>query len=297
MHLAATFALFAIGYLGGLVVSACFAWQMPEKLLLAHKGVTHGSLALTLAASVILSLPTALFGYLSLRCQSNMQWLNAMPARSGLRTGIVLGLPVIAFAVSFAASSCSPYWQTEKLVSAALRQSANAGDADAQNKLGWRYSNGVGAIRSREEAIYWWEKSAAQGFAKAQHNLGLAYGNGRGVKADKRDAAKWLDLASEQGYDPSQLVLAKMYYSGIGVDQSYSKAIELFTKAGRQGNAEALFALGGMHKAGQGVAVSLAEARSHYLKAAALNYDPAQLALRSLDASAPDGLRTSVSVD
>jgi TPR repeat protein len=297
MLLAAALAVCVIGYLAGLAFSIHFSWQLPEKLLLAHKGVASNRLTLTLASAVTVWLPIAFLGYLSFRCHSSMQGIKAKSAQSGLRAGFVYGIPIMAFAASFAVSSASPHWQIEKLVSAALRQSANAGDADAQNKLGWRYSNGVGAVRSREEAIYWWGKSAAQGFAKAQHNLGLAFGNGQGVKSSKEEAAKWLSLAAYQGYDQSQLVLGKLYLSGIGVDQSYSKSFELFSKAGQQGNAEALFALGNMRKAGQGAAASLAEARSYYLKAAALEFEPALEALKSLEASASVGLRTSVSTN
>jgi TPR repeat protein len=297
MLLTVALALGVIGYLAGLVYSAHFAWQLPEKLLLAHKGVASSRLALSFAAAVFAWLPIAFFGYLSLRCHSSMQGMKVNSARSELRAGIVYALPIMAFAASFAVSNYSPHWQIEKLVSAALRQSASAGDADAQNKLGWRYSNGVGAIRSRAEAVYWWEKSAAQGFAKAQYNLGLSYGNGQGANVSKTEAAKWFTLAAEQGFDAAQLALGKLYLSGVGVEQSYSKSFELFSKAGRQGNAEAFFALGNMLEAGQGADSSLAEARNYYLKAAALDFEPAQEALKSLEAAASVGLRTSVSAN
>jgi TPR repeat protein len=297
MLVSAALAACVVGYVAGLTFSAHFAWQLPEKLLLAHKGVKSSPLMLTLASAVTAWLPIAFLGHLSLRFHSSMQGMKAKSAQSGLRAGIVYGMPIIAFAASFAVSSSSPHWQIEKIVSAALRQSANAGDADAQNKLGWRYSNGVGAMRSRAEAVYWWEKSAAQGFAKAQYNLGLSYGSGQGVIASKAEAAKWVALAAEQGFDQAQLALGNMYLSGTGVEQSYSKSFELFSSAGKRGNARAFFALGNMRKAGQGAAASLAEARNYYLKAAALDFEPAQEALKSLEASASVNLRTSVSAN
>jgi len=65
-----------------------------------------------------------------------------------------------------------------------FRQSANAGNPDAQVRLGFLYARGIGVPRDRPEAVEWWEKAAQQGNATAQFCLGVSYGLGRGVKKD-----------------------------------------------------------------------------------------------------------------
>lgn len=67
-------------------------------------------------------------------------------------------------------------------------QSAEAGDADAQNTVGEIYERGLGAEPNYEAALIWYQKAADQGNAKAQFNLGTLYEQGLGVPADKLKA-------------------------------------------------------------------------------------------------------------
>jgi len=53
-----------------------------------------------------------------------------------------------------------------------LRQIAAQGDADAQSKVGFMYSNGQGVTQDYKEAIRWYRKAADQGYAIGQSNLG-----------------------------------------------------------------------------------------------------------------------------
>ncbi len=76
---------------------------------------------------------------------------------------------------------------------------AEAGDAEAQVRLGRIYLEGRGIAADAEQAAYWFEKAAEQGSGEGQHNLGLLYIRGRGVPKDKVLAYMWLTLASERG--------------------------------------------------------------------------------------------------
>ena len=80
-----------------------------------------------------------------------------------------------------------------------LRQAAEQGDAEAQNKLGAMYANGERVPEDAREAVKWFRKAAEQGFASAQYNLGLMYDNGEGVPEDYVKAYAWINLAAAQG--------------------------------------------------------------------------------------------------
>ena len=62
-----------------------------------------------------------------------------------------------------------------------LRQKAERGDAEAQNKLGRLYQQGRGVDRNDSQAVYWYQKAADQGYAAARDNLNWMYERGRGV--------------------------------------------------------------------------------------------------------------------
>ena len=67
----------------------------------------------------------------------------------------------------------------------ALRASAEAGDADAQTNLGYRYFSGWGVPEDAVEAARWYRLAAEQGDATAQVNLGVMYANGDGVRVSE----------------------------------------------------------------------------------------------------------------
>ena len=51
-----------------------------------------------------------------------------------------------------------------------IRQQAEEGNAEAQNKLAECYYTGENVIQDYKEAAKWWEKAAEQGHAKSQYN-------------------------------------------------------------------------------------------------------------------------------
>jgi TPR repeat protein len=125
-----------------------------------------------------------------------------------------------------------------------LRESAEAGDAEAQYNLGWICHTGehpdgriqvtveVGIIDYQSKvfvqdftkALKWLRLSAKQGFAKAQNELGLMYQKGAGVETDLGKAVDWYRLAAKQGLAEAQNNLARMYFSGHGVKRDLVKS-------------------------------------------------------------------------
>ena len=93
---------------------------------------------------------------------------------------------------------------------------ANAGNAKAQNMMGFMYFQGFGVDQSYSEAVKWYRKSSDQGFADAQANLGLMYQVGQGVQQDFPTAFKLFQKAADQGYANAQYLLASMYHEGQG---------------------------------------------------------------------------------
>jgi len=81
---------------------------------------------------------------------------------------------------------------------------AEAGDPDAQVKLGLMYFAGEGVPRDRAEAAKWMRLAAEQGHADAQNYLGIFNKWGTGVAENDAEATKWFRLAAEQGHADAQ---------------------------------------------------------------------------------------------
>ena len=71
-----------------------------------------------------------------------------------------------------------------------LRVSAAAGNADAQNDLGYCLHEGLGVPKDRRHAFRWYLRAAKQGVVRAQFNVGLCYRDGEGVKARQSESPR-----------------------------------------------------------------------------------------------------------
>ena len=80
-----------------------------------------------------------------------------------------------------AVSGCSKREYKPEPYSPELVKKAEAGDADAQCKLGGCYSFGRGVAVDYSQAYMWFAKSAEQGNAVGQNSLGCCYHTGEGV--------------------------------------------------------------------------------------------------------------------
>lgn len=149
-----------------------------------------------------------------------------------------------------------------------LKKAANAGNADAQYRIGYMNAKGEGTPKNPKRASEWYLKSAEQGNAKAQNNLGLHYQDGNGVKKDLAQAAKWYQVAADQGNVSSLFNLAWLYKEGEGVPQDETKAFELFLKAAEKGDMQAQFNVAVRYRQGLGVKADEEKELYWYRKAA-----------------------------
>jgi TPR repeat protein/CHAT domain-containing protein len=188
-------------------------------------------------------------------CQSELNWIKA----------------------AFANKSVSP---SPQAAFKAVAEKAKQGDAEAQNKLGLMYANGV--TQNDVEAVKWYRKAADQGHADAQFNLGVMYANGKGVTQNYQNyivAAKWFRKAADQGHADAQFNLGVMYADGERVTQNDVEATKWYRKAADQGHAKAQFNLGVMYANGKGVTQNDDEATKWYRKAAEQGQADAQFNL------------------
>lgn len=129
----------------------------------------------------------------------------------------------------------------------ALIVKAEAGDTDAQFRVGAAYDFGKGAPRDGNEAMKWYRMAAEKGNAEAQNSVGS------GLQAEKRyaEALPWYEKASAQGHALATNNLAYLYDLGLGVKQDRRKGFELYSRAADLGWAEAMWNIANMYGAGQ----------------------------------------------
>lgn len=151
-----------------------------------------------------------------------------------------------------------------------LKQEAEAGNAEAQMRLGKAYLDGKDIPQDYTQAFEWTKKAAEQGNAIAQGALGWMYLAGNGTLQDPIQAAEWLTRSATQGNVFAQTTLADMYYLGeLGIAKDVAKAIEWYTKAAEQGNGLAQAMLGEAYYFGRGVPKDVVKSVEWQTKAAA----------------------------
>jgi TPR repeat protein len=151
---------------------------------------------------------------------------------------------------------------------ATLLAKANAGNPDAQFRVGVQYELGSRVKKDPAQAATWYRKAAEKGDVRAQHSLGLLYELGNGVPTDFAQATQWYQMAAENGFAPAQFSLGLCYVHGKGVPQDFDRALAWYMKAADQKNSDALLNLAYLYHNGQGVPKN--EARSFdYVRQAA----------------------------
>ena len=161
------------------------------------------------------------------------------------------------------AASAAPKPAVPASPPAALLQGANAGDAQAQDRLGaWYDDHGDGAT-----AVAWYKKSADAGWINGAHHMGVMLeggAEGKGVPQDCAKSRAYLLKASTAGSAASTFRIGYQYYRGVCADKDYALARDWFD---RSRTAAGTFYLGLMAEYGQGRGVDLTEAASLYEKA------------------------------
>jgi hypothetical protein len=120
---------------------------------------------------------------------------------------------------------------------------AQAGDAEAQTRIGVMYFRGLGLREDDAAAFDWLRRAALQGHAEAQYHLGNLYAFGHGVPADDPDAdrmaARWYFEAAQQGRADAQYALGLLFLAGKGVLQSEQEAVKWLQRAAAGGHEDA----------------------------------------------------------
>jgi len=159
-----------------------------------------------------------------------------------------------------------------------LVQAAEAGDAEAQFKLGVIYHRN----KAYAEACKWWGKAALQNHANAQIMLGIAYHNGEGVPQNYVNAIDLYRLAERSGNEKTKAVaryqLSIMYLKGEGVGKDVFESVRLLKLAldGGISEPDAKMRMALHYRHGYGLAKSDTEAFRWFLKAAQQGHPAAQ---------------------
>jgi hypothetical protein len=173
----------------------------------------------------------------SYRCQiCRFRFWVLNPIRLVLCAGIsVLFIPVLG-------AAWMAFNEQPKLVSPVetasqdqIKQLAENGDAEAELKMGLRYTSIARGVKNDRIAVQWFERSAQHGQVKAQYRYGLALLNGQGVVQDYKAAFYWLEKAAQQGHAQAQSTLGEMYHSGIAINSDIERAYLWFNLAAAQG--------------------------------------------------------------
>ena len=146
---------------------------------------------------------------------------------------------------------------------------AEAGDAEAQVKVGIAYGNGEGVAKDIRQAVYWYRKSAENGNRYGQYNLGYCYYQGLGVTKDDKLAFYWYKKAADQGYASAQNWVGYLYENGIAVEKNYTEALNWYVKAAAQGDGNALRNAGLFYDEGRGVSKDPSKALFYFREALA----------------------------
>jgi TPR repeat protein len=154
---------------------------------------------------------------------------------------------------------------------ALLQPLAEAGNPEAQEKLGLLYERGDGVKLDNRKAFEWYMKAALQGDAFAQGHVATFYRIGVLDPPNYTLALDWYRRAAEQNNRLAQVGLGYMYQAGEGVSPDGAAARDWFKKGAEQGDALGQLSLGSLYKIGKDVPRDLAEAYKWFTLASTSN--------------------------
>ena len=160
-----------------------------------------------------------------------------------------------------------------------LKASAEKGNVDAMEELGYLYFNGKGVSLDEHEAFKWFQKAAEYGSPDSFFYLGVIYYEGKVVPQDYSEAMKWYKLAAQCGLVSAESNIGLMYSKGLGVKQDYAEALKWYRRAAEDGYPIAQNNLGEMYAHGKGVKQDLKEAIKWFTLAANQGFKNARIAL------------------
>ena len=128
-----------------------------------------------------------------------------------------------------------------------LDRAAQAGDVNAQLRLGEYWERQTDSAEATAAAADWYQKAAAQGSLPAIVALARLQPVGEAAPADRlADVLPTWQRAAERGDAVAQRVLGYLYLKGIALEASQPQALHWFEQASAQGDRPAQVALGGL---------------------------------------------------
>jgi uncharacterized protein len=200
-----------------------------------------------------------------------------------------------------------------------LLKLAEAGDPDAQFRIGHRLAFGRTHSPDYIEAIKWWKLASSKGHVRAPFFIATCYDFGNGVTKNLEEAIKWYILATrrdegrgnesaeynlgliyrddlkiyrranywfgkaaEHGDAEALTNIGYSYHEGEGVKRNYTTAVDFYRKAARKGDNKAMYNLGLSYQFGDGVIESKTIAKKWFQKAASSGHRKAKEKLKEL---------------
>ncbi|QZT37335.1 sel1 repeat family protein [Halosquirtibacter xylanolyticus] len=130
---------------------------------------------------------------------------------------------------------------------------AEAGNLQAQYRLGKSFMVGDTIPKDIDQAITWLEKAALKQEPRAMYLLGLCYYKGEGKIQNDTTAYQYFKSSALQGYPQAQYSLALRYLKGEGVKKNEQRAFHWFRKASEAGVPQARYSVGLRLQKGEGV--------------------------------------------
>ncbi len=125
---------------------------------------------------------------------------------------------------------------------------------------------------------------AEGGDRESMYEMSFRYQEGNGVPADEATAIGWLTKAAEAGHPDAMNDLAYRYAKGEGVAENGEWAAYWFGKGAEAGSGMAMFNFAVCHAQGVGVPQNEFAARLWIMKSAESGYEPAQNAVKQMQA-------------
>lgn len=158
-----------------------------------------------------------------------------------------------------------------------LQSQAASGDPKSQLELAIRYRDGKGVTKDDAQAMQWSHKAADAGNADAQDFVGFAYLRGAAVKRNPAIAFAYFTAAANDS-PQAAFNLGQCYFGAQGTEQDCAQALEWWKKAAERGHGRAASTAAMAYLSGEGVEPDAALARRLAERAAKLN-DPSGLVL------------------
>ena len=178
-------------------------------------------------------------------------------------------LPLLALA-ALLAGGCALFPPRAESFDSLLAR-AEAGDAEAQFKVGKHYQTGdkhKGVEQDYAQAAIWLRKAAEQGHAAAQNEFGNLLSDGNGVEKNLEEAVAWHRKSAEQGNPYGEVNLGRAYLYGEGVERDYRAALSWAKKAADRDLPDGWFAVGSIYDDYRFEGCDYAEAMKWFRKAA-----------------------------